>query len=285
MQLLTNALYPLPVEITNASPAWMPWLPVLGSVIVAVAAFVGVFVSNRTNRKAIEASDARDHDTWRKSRCPDAATSLLEHSMYLSTNVHKIHSELLYAVGDHGYGGTLLESTEEFFFRKTHPLYEKLEEHQSGLQSAQATISSIAPSELVSASARLMECISEMIENQQESMRFYYLLMCTIRPQRGQPEKDSSSAEKGKKADYANKCRQFQRKHQSAMYYYKAEAISLQAAFMQAFRKNLAGAEDDPLQHMQPKDKSKRILAYGIEFAGPFREFDDNPDYIPEESQ
>ncbi|WP_457160459.1 hypothetical protein [Mycobacteroides abscessus] len=283
MQVSINGLYPLPVEITNASPAWMPWLPVLGSVIVAVAAFVGVFVSNRTNRKAIAASDARDHDSWRKSRCLDAAISLLEHSMYLSTNVHQIHTDLLYAVGDHGYGGTLLENTDEFFFRKTHPVYAKLEEHQLGLQSAQAAISSIAPYELVSASARLMECISEMIENQQESMRFYYLLMCTIRPQRGRQERDSTSGKKGKSLDYANKCRQYQRKHESAMYYYKSEAISLQAAFMQAFRKHLAGAEDDPLQHMQPKDKSKRILEYGIEFAGPFREFDDNPDYLPEE--
>jgi hypothetical protein len=43
---------------------WLPWLPVLGSTLVAAVAFAGVVISNRTNRQAIAAARDLDHHKW-----------------------------------------------------------------------------------------------------------------------------------------------------------------------------------------------------------------------------
>jgi hypothetical protein len=47
---------------------WQPYSPplvgLLGSIIVAGAAFLGVVESNRTNQRAIDAADERERDRW-----------------------------------------------------------------------------------------------------------------------------------------------------------------------------------------------------------------------------
>ncbi|MGQ4598661.1 hypothetical protein [Nocardia sp. R6R-6] len=75
------------------------WLPLLGSLIVAVAALVGVLVNNRTNRAAVSAADERnrvaldaaqrnmeltnaaadrrDQDKWRRESVLSAVSSVL----------------------------------------------------------------------------------------------------------------------------------------------------------------------------------------------------------------
>ncbi len=61
---------PLPVEITNHTDWWQPYVPplvgLLGSVVVAAAAFFGVVKSNRTNLHAIEAADKREREKWHR---------------------------------------------------------------------------------------------------------------------------------------------------------------------------------------------------------------------------
>jgi hypothetical protein len=58
----------LPVEIINQSDWWQPYVPplvgLLGSVIVASVAFIGIMKSNRTNLRAIEAADTREREKW-----------------------------------------------------------------------------------------------------------------------------------------------------------------------------------------------------------------------------
>lgn len=69
---------PIQVELIQDGPAWwVPWLPTLGSFVVAAAAFVGVFLSNRTNRAAISAADEREHEKWRREEVLSAATRVL----------------------------------------------------------------------------------------------------------------------------------------------------------------------------------------------------------------
>jgi hypothetical protein len=59
---------PLPIEIINQTDWWQPYVPplvgLLGSVIVASVAFVGIMKSNRTNMQAIEAADTREREKW-----------------------------------------------------------------------------------------------------------------------------------------------------------------------------------------------------------------------------
>jgi hypothetical protein len=68
---------PFPVRITNSSEWWLPWLPVLGSSLVALAAFVGVLLSNRTNRRAIEAADDREWVKWQREKLSGIADDVL----------------------------------------------------------------------------------------------------------------------------------------------------------------------------------------------------------------
>jgi hypothetical protein len=59
---------PLPVEIINQTDWWQPYVPplvgLLGSVIVASVAFIGITKSNRTNLRVIEAADTREREKW-----------------------------------------------------------------------------------------------------------------------------------------------------------------------------------------------------------------------------
>ncbi|MEV0296222.1 hypothetical protein [Nocardia sp. NPDC050710] len=80
------------IQIIQSSPAWwQAWLPLLGSCIVAAAAFTGVLVSNRTNRKAIStaqsnvelanaAAEHREHEKWRRETLLVTATKVLNRS-------------------------------------------------------------------------------------------------------------------------------------------------------------------------------------------------------------
>ena len=60
---------PLPVEITNQSDWWQPYVPPLvglvGSILVAVVALYSVHKSNGTNERANEAADKRERERWR----------------------------------------------------------------------------------------------------------------------------------------------------------------------------------------------------------------------------
>ena len=77
------------VELVNQSDWWLPWLPVLGSLVVALVAFIGVIVSNRTNRAAIDASDqraeqdrhdvrTRDFRTWQRDTTLEIAAAVVQ---------------------------------------------------------------------------------------------------------------------------------------------------------------------------------------------------------------
>lgn len=76
---------PIPVEVVNHTDWWQPYVPPLvglvGSLIVAAAAFYGVAKSNRTNQSAINAADRREWDKWRRETllklCTDALTRAL----------------------------------------------------------------------------------------------------------------------------------------------------------------------------------------------------------------
>jgi hypothetical protein len=60
----------LHVQIVNETDWWLPYVPplvgLLGSIIVATAAFFGVSKSNRTNQQAIVATDKREWQKWRR---------------------------------------------------------------------------------------------------------------------------------------------------------------------------------------------------------------------------
>jgi hypothetical protein len=61
---------PLPVEITNQTDWWLPYVPplvgIIGSILVAVVALYSVRKSNRTNERAIDAADDREREKWHR---------------------------------------------------------------------------------------------------------------------------------------------------------------------------------------------------------------------------
>jgi hypothetical protein len=87
------AVNPLSVQIVSDSDWWLPWLPVLGSVLVAAAALGGVLASNRR-------ADAREFAKWRRETIlklsSDAATAALGISREfqdLTTREHRDYDE------------------------------------------------------------------------------------------------------------------------------------------------------------------------------------------------
>ncbi|MGS2806475.1 hypothetical protein [Nocardia sp. MW-W600-9] len=69
------------IQIVQSSPAWwQAWLPVLGSALVATAAYTGVVKSNRTNRDGIAAADAREHTKWQREALMEASAAVMEKS-------------------------------------------------------------------------------------------------------------------------------------------------------------------------------------------------------------
>jgi hypothetical protein len=59
MVLLPTETTPLPVEITNHTDWWVQWLPLAGSLVVGLVAFIGVVSTNR-------GSDKRELTKWRR---------------------------------------------------------------------------------------------------------------------------------------------------------------------------------------------------------------------------
>jgi hypothetical protein len=43
---------------------WIPWLPLLGSILVTATAFLGVMINNRNSRAAIRSARMLDHHKW-----------------------------------------------------------------------------------------------------------------------------------------------------------------------------------------------------------------------------
>jgi hypothetical protein len=68
---LPAPLHGLPVEIANQTQWWVQWLTVLGSVIVATAAFYVVIGTNRTSRE-------RDFLVWRRDNLLRLAAEIAE---------------------------------------------------------------------------------------------------------------------------------------------------------------------------------------------------------------
>lgn len=101
------AVPPLPVEITNHTDWWQPYLPpgigLLGSVVVAGAAFYGVRKSNATNVRSIEAADNRELEKWRRDTL-----------MQLSSEVSEITRDV-----DRSYNRAAIGSDDDEF-KKTH---------------------------------------------------------------------------------------------------------------------------------------------------------------------
>jgi hypothetical protein len=60
---------PLPVQITNQTDWWQPYVPplvgLLGSILVAVVALYSVRKSNGTNERAIDTADERERERWK----------------------------------------------------------------------------------------------------------------------------------------------------------------------------------------------------------------------------
>lgn len=252
---------PLPVEIVDASPVWLPWLPVLGSLIVAAAAFFGVIVSNRTNRKAISASDDREHRSWRKDRCLDATSSMLENSIYLTSNIGHIHTRLIMSIRDYGFSGNLSPNTDEFFFRRTHPAIAELDEHRSNVHAAQAVIDAIAPSLLVDAAATLSREIGLLVFAEQEAMRFYYLLMSSSEKRE---KEDKTSPEKlAKKRAREEGYKENWLTHEAQMHVAVTSTVTAQRELTRVFRRYVADVEDHTLEHfdaraLRPKELRRK---------------------------
>lgn len=92
---------PLVVEIVNQANWWLPWLPVLGSAIVAAAAVSGVAISNRTNRDAIRAADQRaeqdrrdartkDFKSWQRDTLLEISSSVVETALSVADEYSRI---------------------------------------------------------------------------------------------------------------------------------------------------------------------------------------------------
>lgn len=43
---------------------WIPWLPLLGSILVTATAFLGVMINNKNSRAAIRSARILDHHKW-----------------------------------------------------------------------------------------------------------------------------------------------------------------------------------------------------------------------------
>lgn len=61
---------PFPVESVNQADWWQPYVPpfvaLVGSIIVAAVAFIGVRMSNSTNQRAIDAAGTREREKWHR---------------------------------------------------------------------------------------------------------------------------------------------------------------------------------------------------------------------------
>lgn len=53
-------------NFAQTSPWWIPWIPFLGSLVVAIGAFYGIRKATENNQKAIEASNTREVEKWRR---------------------------------------------------------------------------------------------------------------------------------------------------------------------------------------------------------------------------
>lgn len=84
---------PLPVEITNQTDWWQPYVPplvgLIGSIIVAAAAFAGVVKSNRTNQKAIDAADNREREKWHRDNLLRICSEAVRVSREISHNYNE----------------------------------------------------------------------------------------------------------------------------------------------------------------------------------------------------
>ncbi|MFC8384275.1 hypothetical protein [Nocardia sp. NPDC057272] len=167
------------IEIVQNSPAWwQAWLPLLGSIVVASAAFTGVLVSNRTNRKAIAAADARDARQWQKEKCHEAAVSLIEHSAFLLRNLQRFHGDLILDIRHFGDLNQLDNATSfDFFFKDSHSALKTIADRMMSIYDAEASLQVVAPDPVVEAAGDLVAIIRRAEASQRAGMRHYYLLL------------------------------------------------------------------------------------------------------------
>lgn len=89
---------PVLVEVVSNSDWWQPYVPPLvglvGSLIVAAAAFAGVVKNNRTNRDAIAAADTRERDKWTADRDREREKWHRDNLLRLCTDALRIAREV-----------------------------------------------------------------------------------------------------------------------------------------------------------------------------------------------
>lgn len=88
---------PLSVGIIEQADWWQPYVPplvgLLGSIIVAAAAFVGVVTNSRTNQRAIRAADARHREQVEAARADGVADRAADRADKLREEVASILAE------------------------------------------------------------------------------------------------------------------------------------------------------------------------------------------------
>ncbi|MFG3522055.1 hypothetical protein ACGF5S_17435 [Nocardia nova] len=83
-------MQPFVVEIVGGSSWWKDWLPLFSSVIVAAVAFRGVVLSNRTNSRAIERADAREHTKWQREALLNLCSESIERALVVQNGYAKM---------------------------------------------------------------------------------------------------------------------------------------------------------------------------------------------------
>ncbi|WP_156959643.1 hypothetical protein [Nocardia sp. BMG51109] len=83
---------PIPIQVIGDSPNWwLPWIPFVASLVVAVVAFIGVLINNHTNRTAIQAADERNVETLAAAQSnadkSNAEAALREHDKWRRDSV------------------------------------------------------------------------------------------------------------------------------------------------------------------------------------------------------
>lgn len=86
-----NHTNPIVIELHQNGSSLSPWIPFLGSGLVALAAFLGVIVSNQKNRMAIAAADDREWIKWKRERLFEMSNSVIETVEYCASHFTGYH--------------------------------------------------------------------------------------------------------------------------------------------------------------------------------------------------
>lgn len=128
----------LPVEIVNQTDWWQPYMPpmvgLLGSVIVAAMAFIGIMKSNRTNLRAIEAADTREREKWRSDSDREREKWHRDNLLRICSEAVRVSREISHHYNAAASVSLKLSNSEDF----DNAFYEHMD-------AAQAAIDKVAP--------------------------------------------------------------------------------------------------------------------------------------------